>query len=99
MPETTPYLKVESTKNYGGNVILHGKCYDDAFMKAKSLEEEEKRVFIHPFDDMDVIYGQGTIALEIFEDINDFDYLIAPIGGGGLISLDLVLLQRTKSKY
>ena len=74
MPETTPYLKVESTKNYGGNVILHGKCYDDAFMKAKSLEEEEKRVFIHPFDDMDVIYGQGTIALEIFEDINDFDY-------------------------
>lgn len=86
MPETTPYLKVESTKNYGGNVILHGKCYDDAFMKAKSLEEEEKRVFIHPFDDMDVIYGQGTIALEIFEDINDFDYLIAPIGGGGLIS-------------
>ena len=76
MPETTPYLKVESTKNYGGNVILHGKCYDDAFMKAKSLEEEEKRVFIHPFDDMDVIYGQGTIALEIFEDINDFDYLI-----------------------
>lgn len=86
MPKTTPYLKVESTKNYGGNVILSGKCYDDAFLKAKSIEEEQGKVFIHPFDDMDVIYGQGTIALEIFEDINDFDYILAPIGGGGLIS-------------
>lgn len=86
MPETTPYLKVESTKNYGGNVILHGKCYDDAFLKAKLIEEEEGKVFIHPFDDIDVIYGQGTIALEIFEDINNLDYIIAPIGGGGLIS-------------
>ena len=86
MPKTTPYLKVESTKNYGGNVILSGKCYDDAFLKAKSIEEEQGKVFIHPFDDLDVIYGQGTIALEIFEDINDFDYILAPIGGGGLIS-------------
>ena len=86
MPETTPYLKVESTKNYGGNVILQGKCYDDAFLKAKSIEEEEGKVFIHPFDDIDVIFGQGTIALEIFEEINNLDYIIAPIGGGGLIS-------------
>ena len=86
MPETTPYLKVESTKNYGGNIVLHGKCYDDAFIKAKTIEEEEGKVFIHPFNDMDVIYGQGTIALEIFEDINDLDYILVPIGGGGLIS-------------
>lgn len=86
MPETTPYLKVESTKNYGGNVILYGKCYDDAFLKAKSIEEEEGKVFIHPFDDIDVICGQGTIALEIFEEINNLDYIIVPIGGGGLIS-------------
>ena len=86
MPETTPYLKVESTKNYGGNVVLHGKCYDDAFIKAKTIEEEEGKVFIHPFNDMDVIYGQGTIALEIFEEINDLDYILVPIGGGGLIS-------------
>lgn len=86
MPETTPYLKVESTKNYGGNIILHGKCYDDAFLKAKSIEEEEGKVFIHPFDDIDVICGQGTIALEIFEEINNLDYIIVPIGGGGLIS-------------
>ncbi|MEN8076274.1 threonine ammonia-lyase [Clostridioides difficile] len=86
MPETTPYLKVESTKNYGGNIILHGKCYDDAFLKAKTIEEEEGKVFIHPFDDIDVICGQGTIALEIFEEINNLDYIIVPIGGGGLIS-------------
>lgn len=86
MPETTPYLKVESTKNYGGNIVLHGKCYDDAFIKAKTIEEEEGKVFIHPFNDMDVIYGQGTIALEIFEEINDLDYILVPIGGGGLIS-------------
>lgn len=86
MPETTPYLKVEATKNYGGKVILHGKCYDDAFLKAKAIEEEEGKVFIHPFNDIDVIYGQGTIALEIFEEINDFDYILCPIGGGGLIS-------------
>ena len=86
MPKTTPYLKVESTKNYGGNIILHGKCYDDAFIKAKTIEEEEGKVFIHPFNDMDVIYGQGTIALEIFEEINDLDYILVPIGGGGLIS-------------
>ena len=86
MPETTPYLKVESTKNYGGNIVLHGKCYDDAFIKAKTNEEEEGKVFIHPFNDMDIIYGQGTIALEIFEEINDLDYILVPIGGGGLIS-------------
>lgn len=86
MPETTPYLKVESTKNYGGNIILHGKCYDDAFLKAKAVEEEEGKVFIHPFDDIDVICGQGTVALEIFEEIQDFDYILSPIGGGGLIS-------------
>lgn len=86
MPETTPYLKVESTKNYGGNIILHGKCYDDAFLKAKTIEEEQGKVFIHPFDDIDVICGQGTIALEIFEEINNLDYILVPIGGGGLIS-------------
>lgn len=86
MPKTTPYLKIESTKNYGGNIILHGKCYDDAFVKAKKIEEEDGKVFIHPFNDKNVIYGQGTIALEIFEEINDLDYIVVPIGGGGLIS-------------
>ncbi|MEG1365560.1 MAG: threonine/serine dehydratase, partial [Cetobacterium sp.] len=86
MPNTTPYLKVQSTKNFGGNVILHGNCYDDAYNQAKRLEEEKGLVFLHPFNDIDVIYGQGTIALEIFEDLKNTDVIICPIGGGGLIS-------------
>lgn len=86
MPKTTPYLKVQSTKNYGGSVVLEGNCYDDAYNEAKRIEEKENKVFIHPFNDMDIIYGQGTIALEILEDIPNIDYIICPIGGGGLIS-------------
>lgn len=86
MPNTTPYLKVESTRNYGGNVILHGSCYDDAYKESKRIEEEKGSIFLHPFNDIDVIYGQGTIALEIFEDLKDVDIIICPIGGGGLIS-------------
>lgn len=86
MPKTTPYLKVQSTKNYGGNVVLHGTCYDDAYNEAKRIEEKENKVFIHPFNDMDIIYGQGTIALEILEEFPNIDYIICPIGGGGLIS-------------
>ena len=86
MPNTTPYLKVQSTKNYGGKIVLHGTCYDDAFQEAKRIELEEKKVFIHPFNDLDIIFGQGTIALEIFEEIDDLDYIVCPIGGGGLIS-------------
>ncbi|MBS6503492.1 MAG: threonine ammonia-lyase [Clostridium sp.] len=86
MPKTTPYLKIQSTKDFGGNVVLHGNCYDDAFLKAKSIEENNNSVFIHPFNDINVIYGQGTIALEILEEINDIDIILCPIGGGGLIS-------------
>ena len=86
MPKTTPYLKVQSTKNYGGNVVLEGACYDDAYNEAKRIEKNDNKVFIHPFNDMDIIYGQGTIALEILEDIPNIDYIICPIGGGGLIS-------------
>lgn len=86
MPKTTPYLKVQSTKNYGGNVILHGNCYDDAYNEAKRIEKENGSIFIHPFNDIDVIYGQGTIALEIFEELPNIDIIICPIGGGGLIS-------------
>ena len=86
MPKTTPYLKVQSTKNYGGNTVLFGSCYDDAFLEAKRIEKEEGKVFIPPFDDFDIIYGQGTIGLEILEDLPDVDYIICPVGGGGLIS-------------
>ncbi len=86
MPKNTPYLKIQSTKEFGGSVVLHGTCYDDAFLKAKSIESEYNSVFIHPFNDINVIYGQGTIALEILEEITDVDVIICPIGGGGLIS-------------
>lgn len=86
MPKTTPYLKVKSTKDLGGNVLLHGDVYDDAYQKAKDLEKEGGLTFIHPFDDFDIIAGQGTIALEILEEVKDLDVILCPIGGGGLIS-------------
>ncbi|MGL5354769.1 MAG: threonine ammonia-lyase, partial [Clostridium sp.] len=86
MPNTTPYLKVDSTQKFGGNVILHGDCYDDAYNEARRIEKEQGLIFLHPFNDIDVIYGQGTLALEIFEEVPDVDIIICPIGGGGLIS-------------
>ena len=86
MPKSTPLIKVELTKQYGAEVVLHGDVYDDAFKKAKELEEKEGYIFVHPFDDEDVIYGQGTIALEILEELPETDIILVPIGGGGLIS-------------
>ncbi|CDM67967.1 threonine dehydratase, catabolic [Clostridium bornimense] len=86
MPKTTPLIKVKSTKDFGGNVVLHGNVYDDAYNEARRIEKEDGSVFIHPFNDLDVMYGQGTIALEIFEDLADVDIIVCPIGGGGLIS-------------
>ena len=86
MPKSTPLIKVEATKQYGAEVVLHGDVYDDAFKKAKELEEKEGYIFVHPFDDEDVIYGQGTIALEILEELPETDIILVPIGGGGLIS-------------
>lgn len=86
MPKTTPLIKVEATKSYGANVILFGDCYDEAYTEAKRLEKEHNYVFIHPFDDLDVMYGQGTIACEILEEIKDMDCILVPVGGGGLIA-------------
>lgn len=86
MPKTTPYLKVQATKDFGGNVVLAGSCYDDAYKHAQKMAKEEGAIFIHPFDDMDVILGQGTVALEILEELPDIDIILCPIGGGGLIS-------------
>jgi threonine dehydratase len=86
MPKTTPLIKVEATKNYGANVVLYGDCYDDAYGEAKRLEKEFGYLFVHPFDDLDVIEGQGTIGLEILEELPDVDCILVPIGGGGLIS-------------
>ena len=88
MPTVTPLIKVNRTKSYGAEVVLHGDVYDDACAYAMKLAEEEGKgyTFIHPFDDLDVATGQGSIAMEIFEELPDVDYILAPIGGGGLIT-------------
>ncbi|AWI05334.1 threonine ammonia-lyase [Clostridium drakei] len=86
MPETTPLIKVQATKNYGANVVLKGKVYDEAYEEAKRLEKEHRYTFVHPFNDVDVMAGQGTIALEVMEELKDVDAILVPIGGGGLIS-------------
>jgi threonine dehydratase len=84
MPAATPIIKVEATKSYGVQVVLHGDSYDEAYKKARELEQEHNYVFVHPFDDLDVILGQGTLALEIMAELPDADAILVPIGGGGL---------------
>lgn len=84
MPKPTPLIKVEATRKYGAKVVLAGEVYDEAYKEAKRLQEEHKYEFIHPFNDDDVIVGQGTIALEILEELPDADILMVAIGGGGL---------------
>ena len=86
MPQHTPLIKVEATRKYGAEVVLYGEVYDDAYKKACELQKEKGYVFIHPFDDEDVIEGQGSIALEILEELPDTDIILVPLGGGGLIS-------------
>ena len=86
LPDGAPISKVEATKSYGAEVCLVKGVYDDAYQKALQLRDEMGYTFLHPFDDEDVIAGQGTIALEILEQLHDVDAIIVPIGGGGLIS-------------
>ncbi len=86
MPNTTPLIKVNRTKSYGAEVVLHGDVYDDACAHALKLAEENGYTFIHPFDDEVVATGQGSIAMEIFKELPTVDMILAPIGGGGLIS-------------
>lgn len=84
MPTTTPLMKVNRTKSYGAEVVLFGDVYDEACAKAYELAEEHGYTFIHPFDDLTVAAGQGTIAMEIFKELPLIDYILVPIGGGGL---------------
>ncbi len=84
MPNTTPLIKVNRTKSYGAEVVLHGDVYDDACAHALSLAEEKGYTFIHPFDDEVVATGQGSIAMEIIKELPTVDMILAPIGGGGL---------------
>ncbi len=86
LPDGAPISKVEATKSYGAEVCLVEGVYDDAYEKALQLRDEKGYTFIHPFNDEDVIAGQGTIGLEILEQISDLDAVIIPVGGGGLIS-------------
>ncbi len=84
MPTTTPLMKVNRTKSYGAEVVLYGDVYDEACAKAYELAEENGYTFIHPFNDLTVATGQGTIAMEIFKELPLVDYILVPIGGGGL---------------
>jgi len=86
LPDTAPISKVEATKGYGADVCLVEGCYDDAYRKALELKETKGYTFVHPFDDENVIAGQGTIALEILNELDNIDAIVVPIGGGGLIS-------------
>lgn len=87
MPQTAPLAKVTATKSYGANVVLEGLVYDDAYAKALEIQKETGATFLHPFNDEYVIAGQGTIALEIFEQMNSkVDTILCPIGGGGIIA-------------
>ncbi len=86
MPKTTPLIKVQATRTYGASDVLAGDIYDEAYEEARRLEKEKGYLFVHPFDDWDVIAGQGTIGLEILRDLPDADIVLVPVGGGGLIS-------------
>ena len=84
MPTTTPLIKVNRTRNYGAEVILHGNVFDEACAYAYQLASENGYTFVHPFDDLDVATGQGPIAMEIIKELPTVDYILVPIGGGGL---------------
>lgn len=86
MPENAPLIKIQATKEYGAEVILHGEIYDHAYEHAKELEKKNGYTFVHPYEDPLVIAGQGTLGIEIFEQLADVDSIIIPVGGGGLIS-------------
>ncbi|WP_424527177.1 pyridoxal-phosphate dependent enzyme [Spiroplasma endosymbiont of Glossina fuscipes fuscipes] len=94
MPKTAPISKINATKNYGVEVILHGDFFDDANKKALEIAKAEDKVFVYAFNDLDVIIGQGTIAIEILEELKDVDYILVPIGGGGEFFQELQAMSK-----
>ncbi|MFX0114179.1 MAG: threonine ammonia-lyase [Candidatus Hodarchaeota archaeon] len=98
MPKGAPIPKIEATKGYGGDVVLHGTTFEEAFAKAREIEEKEGKTLIHAFDDPYIAAGQGTIGLEILEDLPEVDLVIAPIGGGGLIGGIATAIKAKKSE-
>ncbi len=93
MPEGTPLLKVANTRQHGARVVLHGSNYDESYAEARRLEHVEGLTFVHPFDDPAIIAGQGTIALELLEQVPDLEAVLVPVGGGGLVSGVAVALK------
>ncbi len=86
MPRSSPIAKVAATRDYGAKVLLHGAFYDESYQKAIEIQEEAQSTFIHPFDDLDIIAGQGTLGLEILRDLPGADIVFVPAGGGGLLA-------------
>src|SRR4051795_2877076 len=86
MPRSTPSIKVSQTEGHGAKVVLHGEYYDEAYAEARRIEAAEGLTFIHPFDDPEIMAGQGTVALEFLDQAPEIETLVVPIGGGGLIS-------------
>src|SRR5690606_12025464 len=93
MPQHTPLIKVSRTRGFGAQVVLAGSTFDEAYAEALRIQEEKKQTFVHPFDDAAIIAGQGTIGLEILEQMEEPEAAIVPIGGGGLISGIAVALK------
>lgn len=98
MPETAPLTKIKATKNYGAEVLFKGQLFDEAKDYAYELAKEKNYVFVHPYEDEKVIAGQGTIGLELFEQVKNLDQVIVPLGGGGLISGVAVALKNLNPK-
>jgi threonine dehydratase len=98
MPETSPLIKVMATQRYGAEVILHGRVYDDAYQHARELEKKHGYTFVHPYEDPQVIAGQGTMGHEILEQVPDLESIVIPIGGGGLISGVATAIKTIKPK-
>lgn len=96
MPKHAPLSKIAATKSYGAEVILYGEVYDEAYEKARQIQKQSGAVFVHPFDDREIIAGQGTIGIEILEDVPDADIIVVPIGGGGLISGIVIAAKHIK---
>ena len=98
MPKGASIVKQMATRNYGAEVVLHGDIYDEAYLYARELEKSSRAVFVHPYEDAKVIAGQGTVALEVHEDLADLDSIVVSIGGGGLISGMALALKELNPK-
>ena len=96
MPQGTPQVKAQNTQRFGARVIFEGETIDEAAIRARAMAEDEGLVFVHPYDDETIIAGQGTVALEMLEAVPDLDVLVAPIGGGGLISGNAIAAKGLK---